>query len=383
VRDVSQRRQLEEQFRQAQKMEAVGRLAGGVAHDFNNLLTVIQGYAEMLLKRLAADPANSRKAAQVVKAAERAAALVEQLLAFSRRQMVEPKVVDVNAAIGDMEKMLRRLIGEDIEFTTRLDPASGSVRVDPGQLDQIVMNLAVNARDAMNASGALTISTSSVLVEDAGESPCAGMPPGRFVAIEVRDTGTGMTQEVLSHIFEPFFTTKPVGKGTGLGLSTVYGVVQQSGGHIDVQSAPGAGSAFRIYLPAVANKGAATEPERIARSCGCKETILVTEDSNSVRDMVAETLRECGYTVLEAIHGRHALEVARQHRGTIDLLLTDVVMPQMGGPELWQNLSPGFPAMKLLFITGYSERDLPPNALFLKKPFSPDVLSQRVRQALH
>ena len=383
VRDITARRQLEEQFRQAQKMEAIGRLAGGVAHDFNNLLTVIQGYGELLLKRVAGDPANSRKAAQIVRAAERAAALVEQLLAFSRRQMVEPKVVNVNAAIVDTEKMLRRLIGEDIEFITQLNPRTGSVRVDPGQLDQLIMNLAVNARDAMNAVGVLTISTSPVRVEADQEPPCAGMDPGAYVSIEVRDTGTGITEEVLSHMFEPFFTTKPVGKGTGLGLSTVYGVVQQSRGFIGVETAPGSGSAFRIYLPEVNGGADYSAPEQRPAGCvACHETVLVAEDSNSVRAMVVETLRECGYTVLEAIHGRHALEVAKQATGPIDLLLSDVVMPQMGGPELWNALSPGFPAMRLLFITGYADRELPANAPFLKKPFAPDALARRVREAL-
>jgi two-component system cell cycle sensor histidine kinase/response regulator CckA len=289
----------------------------------------------------------------------------------------------VNCAIQEMEKMLRRLIGEDIEFATRLHPQAGSVCVDPGQLDQLIMNLAVNARDAMNASGALTISTSPVEVKPDSEPPCAGMRPGLFACIEVRDTGVGMTPEVLSHIFEPFFTTKPVGKGTGLGLSTVYGVVQRSGGYIGVETAPGAGAAFRIYLPNVHRQNeAAAQRQELPGGGPCHETILVTEDSNSVRAMVVETLRECGYSVLEAIHGRDALEVARQFHGTIDLLVSDVVMPQMGGPELWQVLSPIRPEMRLLFITGYAEHEMPPNAPFLKKPFAPDILAQRVRETL-
>ena len=383
VRDITERKQLEEQFRQAQKMEAIGRLAGGIAHDFNNLLTVMKGYGELLLKRLAADAPNSRKVAQIVKAAERAAALVEQLLAFSRKQMVEPRILELNAALAETEKMLRRLIGEDIEFATHLDPAAGRIRVDPAQLDQMVMNLTVNARDAMQSGGVLTICTHAVRVAPGADPPCPGMPPGAYAAIEVRDTGAGMTEEVRMRIFEPFFTTKEVGKGTGLGLSTVYGIVQQTGGFIAVDTAPGAGTAFRIYLPSVAAQAgsAAAQLPAAGRASG-QETILVAEDEDDVRAMVVETLEESGYTVVQAPHGRAALDAAAQWGAPIQMLLTDVVMPRIGGPELWNLLAPRFPGMRLLYITGYADRELEPEAPFLKKPFSPDALTRRVRDIL-
>jgi two-component system, cell cycle sensor histidine kinase and response regulator CckA len=308
---------------------------------------------------------------------------VEQLLAFSRKQMVEPKILDVNAAIQDTEKMLRRLIGEDIEFSTRLDGAAGSVRVDPAQLDQLIMNLTVNARDAMPSGGSLAISTAAVEVGHASEPPVTGMPPGRYALIEARDTGIGMSPETRSHIFEPFFTTKPVGKGTGLGLSTVYGIVQQSGGFIAVESAPGVGSAFRIYLPS-ADDGvaAAVHPAPETGRTGGQEAILVAEDEDAVRAMIVETLEERGYKVLEARQGRHALDVAAGHPGRIDLLLTDIVMPQMGGPELWSQLASRYPQMRVVYISGHTDRELDPSVPILKKPFAPDRLAAMVRETL-
>ena len=383
IRDVTARKQLEEQYRQAQKMEAVGRLAGGVAHDFNNLLTVIKGYSDLLLKRLGDDAASGKKVAQILKAADRAARLVEQLLAFSRKQIVEPRILDVNGALAEMEKMLHRLIGEDIEFTTSFDLRAGSICIHPGHFDQMVMNLAVNARDAMRSVGAFTLVTRSVSMPEAAAEPALqSLPPGRYVMLEVRDTGDGMPAEVLAHIFEPFFTTKEVGRGTGLGLSTVYGIVERAGGRILVESAVGAGSVFRIYLPS-AEAGAAAEADGTATgACRGYETILVAEDSDSVRTMIAESLEECGYTVLAARNGRHALEIAATVRGAIDLLVTDVVMPRLGGIDLAAELTGLYPTIRVLYISGYTERKLPEGASFLMKPFSPDQLAVAVRSVL-
>jgi PAS domain S-box-containing protein len=389
VEDVTARKQLEEQFRQAQKMEAVGRLAGGIAHDFNNVLTVVKGYGELLQKRVAADPSAARKASQIVKAAERAAQLVAQLLAFSRQQATEPKVMDVNAALREMGAMLGPLLREDIELTARLGPDTGSVRADPGQFGQMLMNLAVNARDAMPGGGRLGISTrpeevrAAFPTQGAGPAEGASPAPGRYAVIEVTDTGCGMTAAVLSRIFEPFFTTKDVGKGTGLGLSTVYGIVQQAGGHIQVESAPGAGTTFHIYLPsAIEDRRAAAEGVAAARGSSGSETILLTEDEDAVREIVAETLRDRGYTVLEARHGREALELAEARQGPIDLLLTDIVMPRMGGPELWARIRERFPETRVLFLSGHTGAAPAPGPVLLRKPFSPEDLVVKVREIL-
>jgi PAS domain S-box-containing protein len=383
IRDITAREQLEEQYRQAQKMEAVGRLAGGVAHDFNNLLTVIKGYSDLLLNRLGDDAANCKKVAQILKAADRAARLVEQLLAFSRKQIVESQILDVNVAIGEMEKMLHRLIGEDIEFTTCFDPRAGSIRIHSGYFDQIVMNLAVNARDAMHSGGAFTVATRSVsMPPDSSEPALQTLPPGRYVLLEVRDTGDGMAAEVLPHIFEPFFTTKQVGRGTGLGLSTVYGIVEQAGGRILVESTVGAGSVFRIYLPSADGSAAPEICGVAAGACRGHETILVAEDSDSVRTMIVESLEECGYTVLAARNGRHAMEIATAAQGAIDLLVTDVVMPRLGGLDLAAELAQVYSRIPVLYISGYTERKLPEGASFLRKPFSPDQLQAAVRKTL-
>jgi PAS domain S-box-containing protein len=383
IRDVTARRQLEDQYRQAQKMEAVGRLAGGVAHDFNNLLTVIKGYSDLLMHRLRDDEGNGKKVAQILKAADRAARLVEQLLAFSRKQIVEPKVLDVNAALGEMERMLGRLIGEDIEFVTCYDSDAGNIRIDPGHFDQMIMNLAVNARDAMHGGGTFSLATRHArMAEDTHEPALSSLQPGRYLLIEVQDTGEGMSADVLPHIFEPFFTTKQVGKGTGLGLSTVYGIVEQAGGRILVESTPGSGSTFRIYLPVV--EGDAT-PEFSMTTAGTwrgQETILVAEDSDSVRTMIVESLEERGYTVLAARNGHHALEIASSAGSALDLLVTDVVMPRLGGLDLAAELVELHPRIRVLYISGYTERKLPDGAPFLRKPFSPDELSAAVRRAL-
>jgi PAS domain S-box-containing protein len=382
IRDITARKQLEEQYRQAQKMEAVGRLAGGVAHDFNNLLTVIKGYSDLLLNRVRGDASISKKIAQIIKAADRAARLVEQLLAFSRKQLVEPKILDVNAALGEMEKMLRRLIGEDIEFTTSFDPSAGNIRIDPGHFDQMVMNLAVNARDAMHSVGTFTISTRAVTLRENADPALPSLPPGRYLLLEVGDTGTGMSPEVLPHIFEPFFTTKQVGKGTGLGLSTVYGIVEQAGGRILVESELGAGSTFRIFLPSAEGRAAVEIPLVAKGACGGHETILVAEDSDSVRTMIVDSLAECGYKVIAAQNGHRALELAAGLTHPIDLLVTDVVMPRLGGLDLAAEITEIHPDIHVLYMSGYTERKLPEGANFLKKPFSPDELALAVRQAL-
>ncbi len=382
VRDITARKQLEEQFRQAQKMEAIGRLAGGVAHDFNNLLTVIKGYGELLRKQLAEHPADRRKMAQILKACERAAGLIDQLLSFSRKQMTEPRVIAVNTAIADMEKMLRRLIGEDIEFRTLLAPGAGTVRIDPSQFDQVIMNLAVNARDAMQSGGTLEIATYGTQLDSSPRDVRIPIPPGRYVVTDVRDTGTGMDAETCSRIFEPFFTTKEVGRGTGLGLATVYGIVQQTGGSISVESAPGRGTRFRIYLPAATEiRSLQAEGDEAPVREG-SETVLVVEDEDLVRTMIVEALEDAGYRVLEARNGQHALEVAERHRGRIDLLLSDVVMPRIGGPELAQRLSCQFPELRVLLVSGYTEHDVRADAAFLRKPFTPASLESAVRRVL-
>lgn len=382
-------RETEAQLRQAQKMEAVGRLAGGVAHDFNNLLTVIRGYSELLLTRLPAGDPMRKDMEEVKKAADRATGLTRQLLAFSRRQFIAAKVLDLNALIANMDGMLRRLIGEDIvEFCAELDPQAGAIKADPGQIEQVIMNLVVNARDAMPRGGSLTIETKNVTVEK-GTRDAAGVAPGSYVLLVVRDTGQGMDAETKSHLFEPFFTTKEQGKGTGLGLSTVYGIVKQSGGSIIAESAPGRGTTFRIYFPRAEREvegtgggGDAVEPAR------GHETILLVEDEPSVRGLVQETLRLQGYTVLEARHGIEALLTGAKHVGPIHLLLTDVVMPQMSGPEVAEKLLALRPGIKVLYMSGYPDHPVfnqggvNHETSFLAKPFSPSVLAKKVREIL-
>jgi len=383
-------RQTEDQLRQSQKMEAVGRLAGGVAHDFNNLLTVIRGYSELLLGRLASTDPIRKDMEEVKKAADRASGLTRQLLAFSRRQFVAPKIFEVNALVTNMDGMLRRLLGEDIiELCLELKPHVGSIRADPGQIEQVIMNLAVNARDAMPTGGRLTIETQTVTLARRGFSEAPGLEPGSYVMVSVRDTGLGMDEETQSHLFEPFFTTKAKGKGTGLGLSTVYGIVKQSGGSISVESHPGTGTTFNIYFPRVEEgphrMEGVTNSSDPARG---KETILLVEDEPSVRGLVFEALRINGYTVLEARHGIEALLTGTKHLGPIHLLLTDVVMPQMSGPEVADKLTTIRPDMKVLYMSGYPDHPvfaqgaLKKAAAFLQKPFTPNVLVQKVREVL-
>ena len=383
-------RETEAQLRQAQKMEAVGRLAGGMAHDFNNLLTVIQGYSELLLSRLGPTDDMRKDMEEVKKAADRASGLTRQLLAFSRRQFIAAKVLDLNALVANMDGMLRRLIGEDIvELSAELDASTGAIKADPGQVEQIIMNLVVNARDAMPKGGRLTIETRNVTIGEEVRLDAVGVAPGSYVLLAVRDNGHGMDAETRSHLFEPFFTTKEKGKGTGLGLSTVYGIVKQSGGSITVESAPGRGTTFRIYFPRVEQgvSGPTGAVEAIDPVRG-RETILLVEDEPAVRGLVHETLRLHGYTVLEARHGIEALLTSAKYVGSIHLLLTDVVMPQMSGPEVAEKILTVRPGIKVLYMSGYPDHpvfdqdSVIRQTGFLPKPFSPHVLAQKVREVL-
>ena len=380
----------EAQLRQAQKMEAVGRLAGGMAHDFNNLLTVIRGYSELLLGRMAPTDDKRKDVEEVKKAADRASGLTRQLLAFSRRQFVAAKVLDLNALVANMDGMLRRLIGEDIiELNTELDSTAGAIKADPGQVEQVIMNLVVNARDAMPNGGRLTVETRNVTIEDEVRLDAVGVAPGSYVLLAVRDNGHGMDAETRSHLFEPFFTTKEKGKGTGLGLSTVYGIVKQSGGSITVESAPGRGTTFRIYFPRVEQEALGlTGAGDVVGQVRGRETILLVEDEPAVRGLVHETLRLHGYTVLEARHGIEALLTSAKYGGPIHLLLTDVVMPQMSGPEVAEKLLSVRPEIKVLYMSGYPDHpvfdrgNVSRETGFLPKPFSPHGLVQKVREVL-
>ncbi|PYX33595.1 MAG: hypothetical protein DMG80_05360, partial [Acidobacteria bacterium] len=386
--DITDRRQLEEQFRQAQKMEAVGRLAGGVAHDFNNLLMVINGYTEVLLEELTSSSAMHQKVQSIQQAADRAATLTRQLLAFSRKQLLELKVVDVNSVISDMERLLRPLIGENIGLVTRLSPDAGRTRADAGQLEQVIMNLVVNAKDAMPEGGKITIQSSEVTVRPNFREH-RFIQPGRYVVLSVSDTGHGMDNETQSRIFEPFFTTKEKGKGTGLGLSTVYGIVKQSGGYVFPQSEPGTGTTFYIYLPRVDESPEEMTPAKSQENekGGC-ETVLLVEDEESVRELVRETLVSRGYKVLEAENGENGLRVAEAHGVGIDILITDVVMPGMGGRELAKKLLQIRPSLGVLFLSGYTEDTilhqgaLGPGTAFLQKPFTLQNLARKVREVL-
>ena len=381
--------QTEAQLRQSQKMEAVGRLAGGVAHDFNNLLTVIRGYSELLLARLAPDDSMHKDMLEVKKAADRASGLTRQLLAFSRRQFIAPKVIDLNALIANMDGMLRRLLGEDIvELCTELNPQTGLIRADSGQIEQVIMNLAVNARDAMPKGGRLTIETRNVTIGNQPRQTPAGVKPGAYVLLAVRDTGHGMDEETQAHLFEPFFTTKEKGKGTGLGLSTVYGIVKQNGGSIVVESKKDEGATFKIYFPLVEHGAKGTAGALEAEPVRGRETILLVEDEPAVRGLVHETLRLHGYTVLEARHGIEALMTGAKHQGPIHLLLTDVVMPQMSGPEVAEKIQVVRPGIKVLYMSGYPDHPafeqggISRDAWFLPKPFTPNVLAKKVRDVL-
>ena len=390
VRDVTDRVRLEDELRQAQKMEAVGRLAGGVAHDFNNLLTAIGGYSDLLLSDLAPGDPRRSDVEEIKKAAERAAALTRQLLAFSRRQVLQPRVLDLNVVVVGAEKLLRRLIGEDVRLATRLEPSLGAVRADAGQLEQVVMNLAVNARDAMRGGGTLTLETRSVDITKARRTEeQAPMPPGPYIELRVSDTGVGIDAETKRHLFEPFFTTREKGKGTGLGLATVYGIVKQSGGFIWVDSEPGRGTTFTIHLPRVDERVDADEAGRPVRSeVSGTETVLLVEDEVAVRTVVRESLRVHGFKVLEAQDGEVALRVAADATAPIDLLLTDVVMPGLSGRALADRLTAERPGLRVLYMSGYTDDALGPHGVlepglhYLQKPFAPDVLARKVREVL-
>lgn len=387
--DITQLRKTEERFVQAQKMEAVGRLAGGIAHDFNNLLTAIIGSSELLLEDSSAHDRRREDLEEIKKAGQRAAALTRQLLAFSRQQVLEPRVLDLNALIADLEKMLRRLIGEDVQLRTALAPGLGAVRADPGQLEQVIMNLTVNARDAMPRGGKVTIETANANLDDVYAAAHTPVAAGPYVMLAVSDTGTGMTPDVKAHLFEPFFTTKEQGKGTGLGLATVYGIVKQSDGYVWVYSEPGQGTTFKIYLPRVAPDVARTssQPESPVASRG-SETILVAEDEDAVRRLTRRVLETQGYTVLAAANGPDALRLAHTHPGPIHLLLTDVVMPNMSGRELAELVVSARPETKVLYLSGYTDDAvirhgvLEPGIAFLQKPFTLQSLAHKLREVL-
>jgi CheY-like chemotaxis protein len=382
-------------------MEAVGLLAGGIAHDFNNLLSVIVGYAALDLELLEPESPLRGDLSEVLKAADRASELTRQLLAFSRQQVLLPRVLDVNQVVAELERMLRRTLGDDVQLTLQQAPELGAVRADRGQLEQVIVNLAVNARDAMPTGGTLTIETANVELGPGNDGAHADAAPGAYTLIAVSDSGHGMDEATRARVFDPFFTTKDLGKGTGLGLSTVWGIVTQSGGHVAVQSAPGAGTTFRVYLPRV--DGATTDvaepetrfaPGRAAQGLTAaagldgSETVLVVEDEEQVRTLVRTTLRRHGYTVLEAQNGGEAFLICEQHRARIDLLLTDVMMPRMNGPELAQRLLAMRPELRVLFTSGYAENwfeqraELDADVAFLPKPFTPDALLLKVREAL-
>jgi PAS domain S-box-containing protein len=388
--DVTEHRALEQQLRQSQKMEAVGRLAGGIAHDFNNLLMVISGYSEFLLEKLGPDPALRGPAQEIANAAERATSLTRQLLAFSRKQMLAPKVLDLNAVVTENLKMLTRLIGEDIDLVMVPGTELGAVRADPGQVEQVIMNLAVNARDAMPHGGKLTIETANVVLDDSFARLHAGVKPGDYVMLAISDTGSGMDAETQAHIFEPFFSTKGT-KGTGLGLSTVYGIVKQSGGYIWVSSEPGKGTSFRVYLPRLVEAGELAPAEAAVASrkpVHPMETILLVEDETNLRRMACQYLETQGYKILEAADGAAALQICTAHKGPIHLLLTDVIMPGMNGHQLAERVVSLRPATRVLYISGYTENAIGHNGTLdeginlLQKPFTLLALKQRVREVL-
>jgi two-component system cell cycle sensor histidine kinase/response regulator CckA len=396
IEDITERRRAEEalkkseeQVRQWQRVEAIGRLAGGVAHDFNNLLMTIKGCSELLLGEL--DPHDFRReeVEEIRKAAQRATALTRQLLAFGRRQVLQPQVLDLNEVVANMDRMLQRLIGEDIQLLTVLDPELWPVKVDPGQIEQVIMNLAVNARDAMLGGGKLTIETANVVLDEEYALRHVAVKPGPCVMLAVTDNGCGMDKETRSHLFEPFFTTKNKGEGTGLGLSTVYGIVKQSGGNIWAYSEVGQGTTFKVYLPRV-EEAVKTYRPKVAPtvSPGGSETILLVEDEEAVRTIVSKILQNRGYTVLEAHHGHEALQICKDHEGPIQLMVTDVVMPHMSGRELAERLTFLRPELRVLFMSGYPDNAIVHHGVlgagtaFLQKPFTLSALECKVRELL-
>jgi two-component system cell cycle sensor histidine kinase/response regulator CckA len=386
ARDVTDRKLLEEQFRQAQKMEAVGQLGGGIAHDFNNLLTVIAGRSHLLLAGMPPGDPGRRHVELIQQTAERATVMTRQLLAFSRKQILAPQVLDLNIIVTGIQPILQRLIGENIDLVVEPSATPAWAKVDPGQVEQVIMNLAVNARDAMPEGGRLTLRTAHVTIDEAYARSHMGVEAGPTVLLEVSDTGTGMTAEVQSHIFEPFFTTKPVGRGTGLGLATVYGIVKQSGGYIDALSELGRGSTFQIYLPlAEEAEFAGLAETSAARHAGGSETVLLVEDEEEVRELAREILTLMGYTVLAASEPAEALRISLEHTGIIDLLLTDV---GMSGRQVADRLTAERPGLKVVFMSGYTDNAivhhgvLEPGTAFVQKPFTPESLTRKVREVL-
>jgi len=393
--DISQQRQTEEkhkqamnQLRQAQKMEAIGQLAGGIAHDFNNLLTVINGYSTLLLHEMPVDAPFRAEVEQILRAGERAADLTHQLLAFSRRQMLEPKVININHLVKNLEKMLKRLIRENIIMETHLADTIGMVKADPGQVEQIIMNLLVNARDALENGGTIAIETGDVELDKAFVSENAGAVEGSYVMLAVHDNGVGMTDEIRSKIFEPFFTTKGQGKGTGLGLATVYGIVKQSGGYIQVLSEPGKGSSFRVFFPRVEAEPEHEESRSVSQGPKGTETILVVEDETGVLNLTVSTLKRKGYEVLPARSPSEARGIFADNPQRIDLVLSDVIMPEMNGPAMVREFRETRPELKIIFMSGYTDDTISPQEMtdertaFISKPFTPDLLVERVRDLL-
>ncbi len=382
--DLSALRSTEEQLRQSQKMEAIGRLASGIAHDFNNLLSLLLVYSELALRGLREGDPLREDIRQILQTTERASALTRQLLAFSRRQVVQPELLDLNRVVGEFDAMLRRVVGEEHVFACALSPALHTVKVDASQLEQVVLNLVVNARDAMPQGGRLTVETRNVTVDAAFSASHSGVAPGEYVELSVADTGCGMDERTRARIFEPFFTTKPQGKGTGLGLPTVYGIVAQAGGHIDLTTAPGKGTCFRVRFPrAEGTPAPAPAPEAEAPSQG-PATVLLVEDDDAIRRLVARLLHTSGFHVLSAGNGGEALLTCEAHTGPIDLLLTDVVMPRLNGRKLAERLAVLRPGLKVLYMSGYSDATMviEPGMHFLPKPFSASQLLAKVHAAL-
>jgi len=389
AQDITERRNLEQRLHQSQRIEAVGRLAGGIAHDFNNLLTVINGYSELLLDQMKEESPLRKEVEEIKRAGDRAATLTRQLLAFSRQQVLQPKVLDLNEVVSHMDMMLRRLIGEDVEFRTVLGTDLRSVKADPGQIEQVVMNLVVNARDAMPGGGKLTIETSNVFLDEEYSHVHPPVQPGPYVMLAISDTGVGMDEETASKIFEPFFTTKERGKGTGLGLSTVYGIVKQSGGFIWVYSEPGKGSTFKVYFPRTEDRREVPDKgDPPVEDLRGGKTVLVVEDEESIRELAITILGQYGYAVLSAGDGEEALRIAGEHQGEVSLLLTDVVMPRMGGRELYERLRQLRPGIKVLYMSGYTDNAivhqgvLDPGIAFLQKPCSPISMVRKVKDVL-
>jgi PAS domain S-box-containing protein len=387
--DATERRRLEEQLLHAQKLEAVGRLAGGIAHDFNNLLSVISGYGELVLADLA-EPGTARsRVLEILRATERASGLTRQLLAFGRKQVIEPRVLDLNATAQDVERMLRRLIGEDVDIQLKLAPDLGRIHADAGQVEQVLINLAVNARDAMPRGGKLTIETSNVVLDEEAVRGYVDVESGHYVRICVSDTGVGMDRDTREHLFEPFFTTKEPGRGTGLGLATVYGIVKQSGGHVWVYSEPGWGTTFKVYFPLYGDVAEQDRPQlEMEPAPGGTETILVVEDDEMIRSLIRDILESTGYRVLVADDPDSGMKLIGEQQDDIHLLLTDLVLPGMSGRELVDRVSKVKPEMRVLFMSGYSDEAvarhgiLEPGLAFLQKPFSRDVLVRKVREVL-